>query len=261
MPEFSSPGGDGAIVSGGNTAAVLAAAADNVDETENPLYVYAALAGFDGSTLDMIRAEDDQSDGVTAAALGRLSVIARLFGWNGGAFDRLTSEGNDRDAIAVATLGKLEAIIYGHLFNGTTWDRQRALGSTSLEGLGQASVSSAVPGASAVKMNHVVLNNTSSPTTVATPASGKRIRLISYIMDWDDLTVGACQIYFGSGSSILSDITKAVGEYSLEVDINPTGQEVFADGAGPAGAVDEVLTVHNGNATGDNTVTVKYREE
>ena len=54
MPEFSSPGGDGAIVSGGNTAAVLAAAADNVDETENPLYVYAALAGFDGSTLKMI---------------------------------------------------------------------------------------------------------------------------------------------------------------------------------------------------------------
>ena len=90
------PGADGAIVAGGNTAAVLAALTDGADETENPLFVAAGLQGFNGATLDMIR-----------------------------------SEGSDRDGIGVVTLGILETLGHEHIFNGTSWDRARSGGSAS----------------------------------------------------------------------------------------------------------------------------------
>ena len=93
------------------------------------------------------------------------------------------------------------------------------------------------------------------------PTSGKQLRLISYIMDWDDANLSTCSIYFGTGAGIVSDITKAIGEFTLEVDINATAQQVFPDGAGPIGIVDDVLSVRNVNATGDNTITITYREE
>ena len=127
--------------------------------------------------------------------------------------------------------------------------------------IGLISVSAATPGASEVKQTHVIINNSSSRATVLTPTSGKQIRLISYIMDWDDANLSTCSIYFGTGAGIISDITKAIGEFTLQVSETATAQQVFPDGAGPIGIVDDVLSVRNVNATGDNTITITYREE
>ena len=263
MPEFTSPGGDGAIVAGGNTAAVLAAAADNVDETQNPLFVYAALAGFDGATLDMIRALANDSDGISETQAGVLDAAARLIAFNGTTFDRLRSEGNDRDAIAVATLGKLEAIIYGHLFNGTTWDRQRSLGSVSLDGLGQGSVSNAVPGAGVVQAIHFVgVSSTTTRATLHTPASGRRIRMLSAQATNNVATGTFVGIYFGTGAAMATTPANAIANWKLDTDTQHNGFASWPDGAGPVGAVDEVLSVvTQADLSSDMEGVVVFREE
>lgn len=82
------------ITQGGNTAAVLAALADAVAQTNDPLLVMSQIAGYNGSTSDRVR-----------------------------------SEGTDRDGVAVETLGNLQTLGFQHGFNGTSWDRIRTGGS------------------------------------------------------------------------------------------------------------------------------------
>lgn len=88
---------------------------DGVLTSNNSLFVISALLGFNGTTLDRIRA--GLGDGNTATGL--LSTEPMLF--NGSNFDRArTVQGTaDASAIGIASSG-------GMVFNGTTWDRQRS---------------------------------------------------------------------------------------------------------------------------------------
>jgi len=257
------PSGGGAITQGGNSAAVLAALADGADETANPLFVASGLQGFNGATLDMIRALADNGDAVAVATLGRLAVIARNYGFNGTSYDRLRSEGTDRDAIAVETLGNLQTLGFLQGFNGASWDRLRTLGGTSLLGLGQLSVSPAVPGATTVLST--TLNSVSNATTratVATPGSGLRIRMLSVEVSTTSGTRQEVEVYFGDGANQNSDITKAIAR---AVTIEPGAANFYRswpDGGGPVGIADEVLSWRSDfNATTANSLVAHWREE
>ena len=224
---LTSPGGDGAIVAGGNTAAVLAALTDGADETENPLFVAAGLQGFNGATLDMVR-----------------------------------TEGTDRDAIAAETLGNLQAIIFPHIFNGASWDRQRALGAASLNGLGQASVATAIPGASAVKSITDTVTTSTTRVTLVTPGSGKRIRVISVYINTQEAGGTLLDCYFGTGTNAQTTPANIVLTGSIPSTAASQISQTWPDGAGPVGAADEVLSWRNGNGGGNTkNITVHFREE
>tara|TARA_Y100000310_G_C20641700_1_gene794317 strand:+ start:980 stop:1771 length:792 start_codon:yes stop_codon:yes gene_type:complete len=263
MPEFTSPGGDGAIVAGGNTAAVLAALADAADETENPLFVAAGLQGFNGSTLDMIRSEGNDRDAIAVATLGKLEALGYLHGFNDTSWDRLKSEGNDRDAITALTLGCLMAINYPHLFNGTSWDRQRALGGTSLDGLGQAAVSLGIPGAGAIQTFITNADPGTTRATLITPAEGKRIRIISVNKsDQGSGTFSGLEYYFGTGANIHSNTDKAIHFDTVLANTPSTHSQNWGDGGGPVGAVDEVVSHRHAAADGANVEFIfTFREE
>lgn len=298
MRLFSSAGSSVQIASGGNTAAVFPALADGTDETENPLFVASGNLGFNGATLDMLRSEGNDRDAIAATTLGILESLGFLHGFNKTTWDRLTSEGNDRDAIAVATLGILETLGYQHgfndtawdrlksegndrdaigvltlglqmqtafphLFNATSWDRQRSLGTAALDGLGQMAVSLGIPGAGVAKTLLLQLNATTTRTTMITPASGKRIRILSYHIQHIAPTQNQCSLYFGTGTDFITDLTKVIDSQNLDSDQFDIGEGfVYGDGSGPVGAVDEVVSAKNGTSVGANTeYYVKWREE
>ena len=63
----------------------------------------------------------------------------------------ITALTDNADAVAVGSVGGV-AISRATGFNGSTYDRIRTLGASSLDGLGQMAISTAIPGASVVKM-------------------------------------------------------------------------------------------------------------
>ena len=263
MKLFSAAAASLAIAAGGNTAAVLAALADGADEAENPLFVAAGLQAFNGATLDMLRSEGNDRDGIAVDTLGNLQQLGFLHGFNATSWDRLASEGNDRDAITAVALGLLQVGGYLHGFNGATWDRARMLGDTTLLGLGQLSMSPAVPGASAVKVKvRRTASDSSTRATVITPSSGKKIRVIGVAVMSDTSSVNNHEVYFGTGANILSDTSKAIYMTGVDVDSHIATSQPFPDGGGPIGAADEVLSHRTGGniTTGHHTI-ITYREE
>ena len=212
-----------------------------------------------GNTVDVNAAGAD----ALANTLNTLNVSAWLQGFNGSSWDRIRAEGTDRDAIAVATLGYLQAIGFGHLFNGASWDRQRALGTASLNGLGQLAASPAVPGASVVKMKaQVTASDSSTRTTMVTPSSGKRIRIISIGAFTSSATLTIFEAYFDTGANQLSDTSKAICIDYLDTDNKVSFTQSWPDGAGPVGAADDVLSIRNsGDLSAGARWVVVYREE
>ena len=260
---LTSPGGDGAIVAGGNTATVLGDLADAMNTNNNPLVVASHLAGYNGATWDRILSEGNDRDAIAEAGLGYLQAAVLGHAYNGAAWDRLRSEGNDRDAIAVATLGKLEALGYGHLFNGTSWDRQRALGSAALEGRGQASVSAAVPGAGPLTALFTNANPGTARATLITPTGGKRIRVVGVIWSARVSTASTdAELYFGTGAAITTTPAKAISTFTSHTSGAYSNSDNHPDGAGPVGAVDDVVSHRRTAASGDSiNMIIFYREE
>lgn len=280
------------------TSPLQAAGADALTNSTSGIPTYDLLSGFNGATWDRLRALGDDSDGVAAASLGRLLALVRLSGYNGASWDRLLSEGNDRDgianttlgnlqtlgfphgyngatwdrllsegndrdAIANSTLGNLQTLGFPHGYNGATWDRLRTLGGTSLDGLGQAVVSLAVPGASVVKMLAFSFNATSTTRkTLIAPTSGKRVRISSISCMNPSGTATTIEIYFGTGDNALSDNTKGIFGMNGDLDAGMSGGLSFGDGQGPIGAADEVVSGRTGTNIGaEFDGVIVYREE
>ena len=281
------------------TSPLQAAGADGQTNSTSGIPTYDLLSGFNGTTWDRLRALGDDGDAVAAASLGRLIALARLtgyngatwdrllsegndrdaianttlgnlqtlgfpHGYNGASWDRLLSEGNDRDAIANTTLGNLQTLGFPHGYNGATWDRIRTLGGTSLDGLGQLSTSAAVPGAGVVQnIRFADAGSDTTRDTRITPASGKRIRVISIELVLDNETVtGHFEIYFGTGENITTTPGNAIAELGQIADGAMVLNRDFPDGAGPVGAVDAVLSSRPTAGLGGNAVCVlQWREE
>ena len=122
-----------------------------------------------------------------------------------------------------------------------------------------------VVGASEVKS--ISLSSVSDSTTratVATPTSGKKIRVIK-ISAWSvSTTAHRTEFYFDTGANGQSDRSKIIFSAVLDADgeSGPNMQMVWPDGAGPVGAADDVLSVRTtGNISTSNEFEAMYREE
>lgn len=121
---------------------------------------------------------------------------------------------------------------------------------------------SAMPGASEVKSVRQTISNSTTVATAATPTSGKKIRIISVIINYDSTTATAAEVYFDTGANIASDETKAIAEGFMVSPENQTVVFAWPDGAGPVGAVDDVLSVREGTAVvATLSFVIHYREE
>ena len=217
--------------------------------------------GYNGASWDRLLSEGNDRDAIANTTLGNLQTLGFPHGYNGASWDRLLSEGNDRDAIANTTLGSLQTLGFPHGYNGASWDRVRTLGGTSLDGLGQLSVSPAVPGASAVANLYVSISSTTTRQTFITPSSGKRIRIISASLAWDNSATALIGYYFGTGAAVATNPASAILAAQIDVDVNPYVSETWPDGSGPVGAVDEVVSGRAGSSAGSTYGVIVYREE
>jgi len=280
------------------TSPLQAAGSDALTNSTSGIPTYDLLSGFNGTTWDRLRALGDDSDGVASASLGRLLALARLSGYNGASWDRLLSAGNDGDAIANTTLGNLQTLGFQHVYNGASWDRAtlltdasdavatdttfgqgsvnrvtgfngstydrvRTLGDTSLDGLGQLSVASAVPGAGVVTSLEVQTDPGTTRATIMTPTSGKRFRVLSLCINHNSGgTEGMAEIYFGTGANYGTNANSPIGAVVSDPNVAENGYYSWADGAGPVGAVDEVISYRHEVAGMVNViVTLNVREE
>ena len=170
---------------------------------------------------------------------------------------------DDSDAVAETSTAdnlRIVAVPVGHAPDGAL-DRLRTLGD-SAPGLGVLAVGPRAPGASEVKGDRHNLTGTTRET-VATPASGKKIRVMSVVLMNADATASKAEVYFGTGANSGTDATKIIFEAMLDLTDQPTFGLSFPDGGGPVGAADDVLSFRLGTATGGSSVTliVHYREE
>lgn len=98
--------------------------------------------------------------------------------------------------------------------------------------------------------------------TVATPTTGKSIRLISCMVSLNSATVSRFQVYFGTGANILTNAGKEIFEAFCDVVDEPNARIVWPDGGGPVGAVNEVVSLIADPDIGTNgDVIIHYREE
>ena len=123
----------------------------------------------------------------------------------------------------------------------------------------------AMPGASEVKAKRLVSGNPDTTrTTVLPPTSGKKIRVIALVIWNTSATDATIECYFGTGAQINTDDTKAIFEAGPSDNTVDTGNYrlVLPDGAGPVGAVDDVVSLRsNTDLTSGIRGQLFYREE
>lgn len=120
-----------------------------------------------------------------------------------------------------------------------------------------------VAGASEI-VSTVAATVSSSATrlTVATPAAGKRIRMIAFALRSADAISSLFSLFFGLGSTILITPSKSIFTVQLDTDHTPNAALAWPDGAGPVGAVNDVVSLTaSPNISGNGLVVVTYREE
>ena len=173
-----------------------------------------------------------------------------------------TALGDSSDAVAAGSIGSV-AIDRLNGFNGSTYDRIRTLGATSLLGLGQLSVSPAIPGASTVKgLRKVTVSSSDTRVTMITPTSGKKLRIVAIQINSSSTTESNFAIYFGLGASVATTIANVIYEARCGSSDNIYASIVFPEGGGPIGAADAVASLATGsNIGGDVIITMVYRDE
>ena len=104
----------------------------------------------------------------------------------------------------------------------------------------------AMPGAGEVIAKRISSGDPDSTgVTDITPTSGKKIRVIS-IQIWNvDTTDTLLEVYFGTGTNINTNTDKGIFEADIsDFSINTNWHsKIWPDGAGPVGAVDDVVSV------------------
>ena len=118
-------------------------------------------------------------------------------------------------------------------------------------------------GASEVKsLTYITVSDSSIRATMLTPTSGKKVRIINTLIESASSTLASFQLYFGTGANLDSDASKVIAHGRMDQDYFPTTPNVWPDGGGPVGAVDDVVSVRVApNITNKGRVTIHYREE
>lgn len=145
----------------------------------------------------------------------------------------------------------------------TAADRVRGLGNALGAGLGILGIGARTPGSSEVKTLIIAIGATSAArATFLTPTSGKKIRVLSFRSSAQNLTTDPdeVQVYFGTGAAVTTNAASIVGIYDTGTD--GTDGEHWADGEGPIGAADEVLSWRTETETETGLLGIlSYREE
>jgi len=106
----------------------------------------------------------------------------------------------------------------------------------------------------------VTVSDSTTRVTVATPTSGKKIRIISIELNNTSSTPSFLEVYFGVGASIGAATGKEISDVVL-VNSNHY-RAVWPDGGGPVGAVDNVLSLRTAiNIATSGFLIAHYREE
>ncbi len=104
------------------------------------------------------------------------------------------------------------------------------------------------------------VTDSTTKVTLVTPASTKRIEIISIFFSTASATVSTFELYFGTGANITSDTTKGIALVSLDTDTVPSIAIPFGE-HGPKGDIDEVVSMRTGtNITSNGTFVIVYRE-
>lgn len=118
-------------------------------------------------------------------------------------------------------------------------------------------------GASEVKATTRAWPNPSTTrSTVVTPTSGKKIRMVSVAIFTYHATETTYSVYFHTGANYGTDATKAIHEARLDKAIEFNSTMVWPDGGGPVGAADDVVSIITGDdIVSSARITIQYREE
>lgn len=118
-------------------------------------------------------------------------------------------------------------------------------------------------GASEVKTaRKTTVSNSTTRVTMATPTSGKKIRILSVRSSSKSATATPFEIYFGTGANITTNAGKEVDNPNLDLTDQPNAFASWPDGAGPVGAADDVVSLRTeDDITTTGRVIVSYREE
>ena len=107
------------------------------------------------------------------------------------------------------------------------------------------------------------VEDSTTRVTVATPTSGKKIRITSSQVWNGSDTASIIEVYFGTGAAITTTAGKEIQEANLDANA-PEGNFglVWPDGGGPIGAVDDVVSFRTStNVTTLANIVIAYREE
>ena len=115
-------------------------------------------------------------------------------------------------------------------------------------------------GASEIKTVRAVNTSSTTKATVLTPASGKKVRIISVNIDFTGATSNGLEVYFGTGTDISTNAGKEITE-GRQAAIGPIF-EAWPDGGGPIGAADDIVTMRGTASVAEAVnIIIAYREE
>jgi len=169
-------------------------------------------------------------------------------------------QADDGLSAGIARLATI-SVLFGLAPDGLL-DRVRMLGNTELDGLGQLSVSAAVPNAGVVSVARVVISNSTTRATAIDPTASQRIRITSVWAFSEDNTVTNIEVYFGTGADITTTAGNEIFNARLDQQIEANVHESWPDGAGPVGILSEDVSVRTSAAvTNDVVVLIVFRRE
>ena len=119
------------------------------------------------------------------------------------------------------------------------------------------------PGAGEVLAARLVtVSDSSTRVTVATPTSGKKIRLLSCQLTTSSGSVTTYEVYFHTGANITTNAGKEIASPRLVDTVDPNHVAFWPDGGGPVGAVDDVVSLRTaGDILTGGIIVIHYREE
>ena len=114
----------------------------------------------------------------------------------------------------------------------------------------------------------VTATDSSTKVTLVTPASAKRIRVISVQCSNKGTALADFEVYFHTGANIDATATKGIFSATLVADVTDNKSTfgasgmVWPDGAGPVGAIGEVVSMRtSADVAANGRFTIVYREE
>ena len=114
--------------------------------------------------------------------------------------------------------------------------------------------------ASEVKTARATNNNSITRATALTPTSGKKVRVLSVNIAFEGATSNGLEVYFDEGANIGTNSGKEIME-AHQAAVGPVFV-AWPDGAGPVGAVDDVVSIRGTAAVAEDVdLILVYREE